>query len=476
MESVIWIILCLGFFQQCIFSIGDHSVQYIGPNLVSEGDPFVLSCVTPFHDSSTWTLNGSVIITDENILGYDLLERRLYSFCKEMVLKTVSAQLYHTGEYRCNGNSRDYHLLRVVEDAENVTIEGTESPFNKHNKRDDRNKYPKRYYLEVNNNYQFSCEIEDEDYPVIWFKNMQQIDSFTYPNVELYDRHLIIHNAQVEDVGEYVCRLDALYQPGKRDVVSRYLLTSPAEIVDISEKQSVIRGRSMTLYCRAKGYPSPRLTWYIGNLNAFLLKEKDVRISIYSKREKNSNAYLTLRNMSDYDRGLYTCRAENGIKLEDGSKYHEKSVPVYVRANIIEPNEDEPGLGKILIPGEPLFLQCKTDECPLCSIVWFKEGEKLPANESYMFIDEENKSLIIHSASINDTGVYECAVNRELINVDLRATIKVQMCEDLLSEGFTIESICEMPLVESKAAHYGKSIFELFISVLLLPFWTRLLT
>lgn len=38
--------------------------------------------------------------------------------------------------------------------------------------------------------------------------------------------------------------------------------------------------------------------------------------------------------------------------------------------NIIEPNEDEPGLGKILVPGQPLFLQCTTEECPYCSIVW----------------------------------------------------------------------------------------------------------
>lgn len=42
-----------------------------------------------------------------------------------------------------------------------------------------------------------------------------------------------------------------------------------------------------------------------------------------------------------------------------------------------------------------------------------------------MYIDEVNNSLTIHSATVNDTGIYECAVNRELLNVDLRATIKV---------------------------------------------------
>lgn len=74
----------------------------------------------------------------------------------------------------------------------------------------------------------------------------------------------------------------------------------------------------------------------LGNLNAFMLKEKDLRISIYSKREKISNAYLTVRNMTEFDRGLYTCRAENGIEMEKGKKYHEKSISVYVRGKIFD--------------------------------------------------------------------------------------------------------------------------------------------
>lgn len=60
------------------------------------------------------------------------------------------------------------------------------------------------------------------------------------------------------------------------------------------------------------------------------------------------------------------------------------------------------------------------------NIFRFKEGEQLSANDNYIVIDEENNSLVINSATINDTGVYECAVDRDLLNVDLRATIKVQ--------------------------------------------------
>lgn len=66
-------------------------------------------------------------------------------------------------------------------------------------------------------------------------------------------------------------------------------------------------------------------------MNAFMLKEKDLRISVYSKRERVANAYLTVRNMTNFDTGVYTCRAENGIGIDRENKYHEKSIPVYVR-------------------------------------------------------------------------------------------------------------------------------------------------
>ena len=46
--------------------------------------------------------------------------------------------------------------------------------------------------------------------------------------------------------------------------------------------------------------------------------------------------------MTEFDRGFYTCRAENGTEMENEKKYHEKSISIYViskifRFNIIIP-------------------------------------------------------------------------------------------------------------------------------------------
>ncbi|GFY77975.1 uncharacterized protein TNIN_34971 [Trichonephila inaurata madagascariensis] len=66
------------------------------------------------------------------------------------------------------------------------------------------------------------------------------------------------------------------------DSPSVLLNTGPAKIIDFPEKESVIKGRSLNLHCKAQGFPSPVITWYIGNLMASQIKEKDHRISIYS--------------------------------------------------------------------------------------------------------------------------------------------------------------------------------------------------
>ncbi|GFR02041.1 uncharacterized protein TNCT_264911 [Trichonephila clavata] len=105
----------------------------------------------------------------------------------------------------------------------------------------------------------------------------------------------------------------------------------PAKIIDFPEKESVIKGRSLNLHCKAQGFPSPVITWYIGNLMASQIKEKDLRISIYSADGGVTNSYLIFRDMTSSDRGLFTCRAENSIDSGMTKNYDEDSVFVEVR-------------------------------------------------------------------------------------------------------------------------------------------------
>ncbi|GFR04147.1 basigin [Trichonephila clavata] len=71
---------------------------------------------------------------------------------------------------------------------------------------------------------------------------------------------------------------------------------------------------------------------------------------------------------------------------------------VVVTENMIETNEDYPGMGKILIPGEPLVLQCNTSECPHCTVVWFKDGKQMLSIPNQKQLDVAlNATIVVQS-------------------------------------------------------------------------------
>ncbi|GIY18020.1 uncharacterized protein CDAR_462241 [Caerostris darwini] len=102
--------------------------------------------------------------------------------------------------------------------------------------------------------------------------------------------------------------------------------------MDFPDKESIIKGRSLNLHCKAQGFPPPKITWFIGNLLASDLKESDFRISIYSADGGMTNSYLIKRDVNETDTGLYTCRAENSIDSGTTTSHDEKSAFVFVRA------------------------------------------------------------------------------------------------------------------------------------------------
>ncbi|GIX88992.1 hypothetical protein CEXT_679871 [Caerostris extrusa] len=123
---------------------------------------------------------------------------------------------------------------------------------------------------------------------------------------------------------------------------------------------------------------------------------------------------------------------------------------VVVTENMIETNEDYPGMGKILTPGEPLVLQCNTSECPHCTVVWLKDGKEVHSIEDHLEIHEKNNSITIMHSSYNDSGVYVCAIDRKQLDVALNATIVVQSkikldkfdASSVVVEGSPLEIYC----------------------------------
>ncbi|GFU00929.1 uncharacterized protein NPIL_597241 [Nephila pilipes] len=317
-------VIFLGLSLTCC-SCFDHSVKYKGSNEVWEGDPFEISCVLTYNYLEAWTINSSIAISEENDLGYILMEKDVDTFRKELTLQVESAQLYHEGEYRCNKYSRDYHYVRIIpaSDAQdNGDSEKETVP----------QKSTNEYILEINKTIEFYCSsAKDDNTPVTWYKNSRRIVENSESNIVIAGLSLLIENAQEDDAGEYMCTVDTPFVTGYTDIGRIFRLNSPSKIIDFPEKENIIKGRSLNLHCKAQGFPPPKITWYIGNLMASQLKEKDLRISIYSADGGMTNSYLIFRDMMPSDRGLFTCRAENSIDSGMTTNYDEDSVFVHVR-------------------------------------------------------------------------------------------------------------------------------------------------
>ncbi|KAG8187846.1 hypothetical protein JTE90_001220 [Oedothorax gibbosus] len=381
----------------CCFN--ERDVRYKGPSEVWEGDPFEISCILTLRDLKGWTVNGT-LVTEDNAGGYVLNERPVDAFRMEVALGARAAQLHHVGAYRCNRFSRDAHYLNVIPAFADTAIE-EESPTRKSTN---------DYILEINKTNEFFCSsAKDDDVPVMWFKNGALIKESLKSNIIIAGLNLIIENPQEDDAGEYMCTVDTSKVAGYTYIGRIFHLNSPPRIVTFPKKTSIIQGQDLKIICQAKGYPVPKFTWFIGNLNATKLKETDPRIFIDTDNTKKS--VLVVERVSFSDRGLYTCRAENSLDSGSTIEYDEESVFVHVRDNVIETNEDQLGMGKVLILEEDLQLQCNTTNCPHCVISWSKDGKTLYPIPDHLKIHEANQSITIENASYDDSGVYVCSVD-----------------------------------------------------------------
>ncbi|XP_054724690.1 basigin-like [Uloborus diversus] len=150
------------------------------------------------------------------------------------------------------------------------------------------------------------------------------------------------------------------------------------------------------------------------NINKFHLETDS---PTYSPSE--GKYYTTMRlivNSADaVHTGKYKCNSDG---------LHPQNV-IVITENMIKTNEDEPGMGIVFIPGQPLVLQCNTSECPQCTVQWFKEGAPLNFTER-ITRHAKNNSIIIKDTTYDDGGTYMCAIDRKQLDIALNATIVVQ--------------------------------------------------
>ncbi|XP_075721214.1 lachesin-like [Rhipicephalus microplus] len=223
---------------------------------------------------------------------------------------------------------------------------------------------------------------------------------------------LIIDSVQESDRGGYMCQVNTVpmhSQVGYLDVLV------PPDIVDSESSSDVLvrEGSNVTLSCRAKGYPAPRITWRredgtpiaVGNWQEQLGSTATDNVS-YEGEE------VSITKVSRLHMGPYLCIASNGVPSPVSRRI---LLQVHFPPMIWIPNQL---IGAPL--GGEVVMDCNTEAFPMSINYWTLEsGDLIAESAKYSLNRTENvykvhMRLRIRRIVPEDFGAYRCFAKNSL--------------------------------------------------------------
>ncbi|CAB4064373.1 DSCAM [Lepeophtheirus salmonis] len=169
----------------------------------------------------------------------------------------------------------------------------------------------------------------------------------------------------------------------------------PVLLYKFSE-QTLQPGPTVSLKCIGKGNPPPRIKWL---LDGFPIPQNQrIMVGQYVTIHDDVISHVNISSVVSSDGGLYACVAENSV----GSVLHEARLNVYGSPHI------RPIPIVKAIQGKDLRISCPVSGYPIQSILWQRDGYKLPSNGRQSVF--ENGTLVIREArKLEDEGYYTCS-------------------------------------------------------------------
>ena len=186
----------------------------------------------------------------------------------------------------------------------------------------------------------------------------------------------------------------------------------------------VINGKNITLpVCHVTGFPSPKISWrkVPGNLVQARSLQKDGRLSVLGAQKSDS--------------GLYKCEASNFLG-------HDSAV---TQLNVVELPRftvSPPSLLDVTTI-QNITVGCQAAGDPQPTIMWRKEGGKLPAGRSIVSADGTLK--IWNLGVLEDSGRYTCVASSNEIFMAfsvMKVTVKGKIeLAPVLKSGLTVRVV-----------------------------------
>ncbi|XP_047443825.1 hemicentin-1 isoform X2 [Mugil cephalus] len=240
------------------------------------------------------------------------------------------------------------------------------------------------------------------------------------------DGSLHIHSAQVTDTGRYLCM--ATNQAGTQRKRVDLQVYVPPSIADSRTNVTVIVNVQTTLSCEATGIPKPTVSW-----------TKNGRTI---NTDQNQNMYRLLSSGSLVviaptveDTAVYECVVSN----EAG----EDSRSINLTVNVPPSIADEP-TELVVTRLSPVVIACTASGIPEPTILWSKDGMKLPTQgQGYSILPAG--PVEITSAELGHAGRYTCTANNVAGSTHRHVQLTVQELPLIQSHPSSLDVILNNP-------------------------------
>jgi len=214
--------------------------------------------------------------------------------------------------------------------------------------------------------------------------------------VSLVGTDLVIVNVTQSDAGTYTCELDT-------DDVTPLAVSHTLQILvapsltrhPVSGELVVKKGSTVSLKCQASGSPIPEISWSKKN---GLLDSGDKFIV---------GGVYTMRNISQYQSGVYICQASNGV-----------GYPVVQHINLTvlyspEVRAELPVVHSGL--GYGVSLSCIVNSNPPANVRWYRHSLLLENDNNFLIESRGSlQTLIIRKVAEDNFGGYKCSAGNSL--------------------------------------------------------------
>ncbi|KAL3319029.1 hypothetical protein Ciccas_002299 [Cichlidogyrus casuarinus] len=250
--------------------------------------------------------------------------------------------------------------------------------------------YPKQQLALEGDTLELKCFFSGFPLPRYeWFKDDQQI---TLPNVQIKNIGTMLEfkPVTVESAGSYRCQAtnEVTMSPYLYEFV--VIVRRRPKFVNFPTDQNVPVGGSAVFDCTADADPPASVKWTVNGL--------DPNQYLDGIRKRIEGTKMILTNLTIGDIAVIQCNASNthGYAYTNAFINVMREPPFFVMPPAEEVRVTE---------GKPINITCQTFSAPPAIISWNKDGRPINGGRYQSMM---NGDLFIESASVTDSGVYEC--------------------------------------------------------------------